>query len=43
MELTNKEIKLIELLRTVPYGEVTVVMLEGRPVRIVKIEESIKL
>lgn len=40
---TEKEDRLIKVLRTVPHGKVEVFMEKGVPVRIVKIEKSILL
>jgi len=42
-ELSEKEKKLIENLRLIPYGQVVIYMEKGEPVRIVQIEKSIKL
>ena len=41
--LTEKEKKLIELQRTIPYGLVTIFMENGQPVRVELIKESVKL
>ena len=41
--LTEKEKKLIELLRQIPFGEVHVHMADGQPVRVEEIKKSIKL
>ncbi len=41
--LTEKERKLIEYLRTLPFGEATVVMHNGQPDRVEKVTEKIKL
>jgi hypothetical protein len=43
MELTEREKKLIEQLRTVSFGEVVVYMQDSQPVRIEKVKTSIKL
>ncbi len=43
MELSDKERKLIEYLRKIPFGEVTVVMHDGEPVRLEEIKEKVKL
>lgn len=43
LSLTDKEKNLIELLRTVPFGEVHVYMADGQPVRVEEIKKSIKL
>ena len=42
-ELSEKEKKLISKLREIFYGQVVIFMQEGEPVRIVRIERSIKL
>jgi len=42
-ELSEKEIRLIELLRKVPFGNVTILMQNGQPYRIEKMTESIIL
>ncbi len=36
LEVTEKERKLIERLRKIPYGDITIVMHQGKPVRILK-------
>mgnify|MGYP001581960178 CR=1 len=41
--LTEKEKKLIEILRTVSYGQVVIHLEKGEPVRIEQIKESVKL
>ncbi len=43
MELTEKERKLIEYLRKIPFGEVLVIMHDGEPVRVEKALEKVKL
>ena len=43
IELSDKECKLIETLRAILYGEVTVFMQDGQPVRIEELRKSIKL
>lgn len=43
MELSEKEHKLIEHLRKVVYGQVTVFIENSQPVRIEKIKESVKI
>ena len=43
LELTDKERKLIEYLRNIPFGEATVIMHEGQPVRVEKALEKTKL
>ena len=42
MVVTDKEEKLIEEIRKIPFGQVVVYMQEGQPVRI-EIKESVKL
>ena len=41
--LTKEEKKLIEVLRTIDFGEVRVVVIDGKPTRIEEIKKSIKL
>ena len=43
VSLTEKEKKLIELLRTFPHGQVTIFKQDGEPVRVELIKESVKL
>lgn len=43
IELSEKEKKLIELLRTVAYGQVIIYQEKGEPVRVEMIKESVKL
>ena len=43
IELTEKEKKLIEILRAIPYGKVEVFMENAQPVRIEQIKQSVKL
>ena len=43
LEITEKEKKLIEVLRTITYGQVVIFQEKGEPVRIEKIKESVKL
>ncbi len=43
MLVSNRERKLIELLRDNKYGVVEIHLEEGQPVRVEKIKESIKL
>ena len=43
IELSEKERKLIECLRKIAYGEVTIFMQDGQPVRIEQMKESVKL
>lgn len=38
-----KEQRLLEELRKIPFGKVEIVMVDGLPDRIVRIEESVKL
>ncbi len=40
---TEKEIKLLEIIRNVEYGEVRIVVQEGKPIRVEEIKKSIKL
>ena len=41
--LRDKERKLIEYLRNLPFGEVTVIMHNGEPDRVENIKEKVKL
>jgi hypothetical protein len=41
--LTPKEKKLIEKLRTIPFGQVVIFMQDGQPYRVEKITESFML
>ena len=41
--LTEKEKKLIEVCREISYGQVTIFMENGQPVRVELIKESVKL
>lgn len=43
IELSEKEKRLIQLLRSLQYGEVRVVVQEGIPIRAEEIKKSIKL
>lgn len=43
VSLTEREKKLIEVLRTVPYGQVVIFQESGQPVRVELIKESVKL
>ena len=43
MELTEKEKKLIELIRKIKYGKVVVILEGGQPTRIEEVRESVKL
>lgn len=40
-EYTAQEKKVIELMRTVGYGEIRVILNDGRPVRVEEIKKSI--
>ena len=42
-KLTEKEKKLIELLRSIQYGEFMVYIQNGNPERVERIKESVKL
>ncbi len=42
-KLSDKEQKLLELLRKTRYGQVVIFMEDGEPVRIERIKESVKL
>ena len=41
--LNEKELALIELLRKIPFGKVTVFMENNLPIRVEEVRESIKL
>ena len=41
--LSQQEKKLIEIIRSLEYGEVRVILNEGKPTRIEEIKKSIKL
>ena len=43
MLVSDRERKLIELLRDTKYGKIEIHLEEGQPVRVEKIKESIKL
>jgi len=43
IKLTEKEKRLVEALRQIAHGQVTVFLQDGQPVRIERIKESIKL
>lgn len=43
LQLTEKECKLIELCRTIGYGQIVIFMEHGQPVRVEEIKKSIKL
>lgn len=40
---TEKELKLMEIIRSTEYGEIRIVVQEGKPIRIEEIKKSIKL
>ncbi len=41
--ISIREWRLLELLRDIPYGEVTVFTQDNQPVRVEKVKESVKL
>jgi hypothetical protein len=43
MELTSQEKKLIDVIRKVQYGEVKIIINDGKPIRIEEVKKSIKL
>ena len=43
MNISEKEKKLIELLRKVSYGKVVIFLENGQPIRIEEVRESVKL
>ncbi len=43
MKLTDQERKLIEIIRNLGFGEVRIVITDGKPTRIEEIKKSIKL
>lgn len=43
VELTRQESKLISILRNIQFGEVRVIITDGRPIRIEEIKKSLKL
>lgn len=43
LEVTEKERKLIEYLRGIPFGEALVIMHNGEPDRVEKAKEKVKL
>lgn len=43
MELTNREAKLIRLIRAIGYGELRVMIKESVPIRVEEIRKSIQL
>ena len=43
IELTEKESRIIEIIRSIEFGEVRVVVTDGVPVRVEEIKKSIKL
>ena len=42
-DLTEKEKKLVEVLREIGYGQITVFLENGQPIRVVEVKKSIKL
>nr|WP_312577132.1 DUF2292 domain-containing protein [Sedimentibacter sp.] len=40
---TEKELKLLEFIRNTEYGEIRIIVQEGKPIRIEEIKKSIKL
>ena len=42
-DLTEKESRIIEIIRSIEFGEVRVVVTDGVPVRVEEIKKSIKL
>lgn len=40
---TEKEIKLLEIIRNTEYGEIRIIVQEGKPIRVEEIKKSIKL
>ena len=43
VQLSPQEARLIALLRTVDYGEVRIIMKDGKPIRVEEIQKSIRL
>ena len=43
IELTEKESRIIDIIRSIEFGEVRVVVTDGVPVRVEEIKKSIKL
>jgi len=43
MDVTSQEKSLIEYMREFGYGDITVIIQNGQPIRIERIKESIKL
>lgn len=43
MELTEKEEKLIRLIREIRYGDIQIYVADGQPVRLEEVRRSIKL
>ena len=43
VDVSEKELKLLELLRATRYGQVIIYLESGQPVRVEKVKESIKL
>ena len=43
VRLTAQEMKLLKIIRSVEYGEIHIIVKEGKPIRIEQISKSIKL
>ena len=43
MELTAKEKKIVEIIRSTEYGELKIIVQEGQPVRVEEVLKSIQL
>ncbi|SHH74907.1 DUF2292 domain-containing protein [Sporanaerobacter acetigenes] len=43
MELTNRERKLIEIIRKTEFGEINIIVQDSEPIRIQELKKSIKL
>ncbi|MFZ7103929.1 MAG: DUF2292 domain-containing protein [Peptococcaceae bacterium] len=43
MDLSEKEEKLIQLIRSIPYGEIKIFIQDNQPIRVEEIKKSIKL
>lgn len=43
IKLTEQEQKLFKIIRSVEYGEIHIIVKEGKPIRIEQISKSIKL
>lgn len=41
--LSEQELKLLKIIRSVEYGEIHIIVKEGKPVRVEQIQKSIKL